>query len=88
MILQQGPFNIAKNVAVKNPETDPVGVDLESTHSYRCGINLSVVCSYPSPETLSLELLGLATLFCVTITLKEMRRDLAWSCFDFRNCPC
>jgi hypothetical protein len=68
-----------------NPENDPVRVDLEST-LYVVAINLA--CSSPSPNNFSLEVVGLATLLCALITLKEMQRDLASSCFKVGNCPC
>jgi hypothetical protein len=31
---------------------------------------------------------GFVTLLCVSTVPKEVRIDLAWSCFDASNCPC
>jgi hypothetical protein len=47
-------------LAVKNPENDPFGVDLEST----LASHQSLVFSFPLLENFSLELVGLANLSC------------------------
>jgi hypothetical protein len=61
----------------KNPENDPAGVDLENLPTiYISSINL-VVCSFPSLETFSLDLIGFATLPCVYNALEETRINLA-----------
>jgi hypothetical protein len=64
----------------ENPENDPLGVG-----SLR---HQSIVCSFLSLDTSSLERVDLATLLCFSTSPKEMWIDLAWSCFDACNCPC
>jgi hypothetical protein len=70
--------SVRLTLAVKNPENDPFGVDLESTLA--TSSHQSLVFSFPLLETFSLELVGFATLLRVSAAPKEGRKDLAWSC--------
>jgi hypothetical protein len=63
---------------VKNPEFDPLGVDLES--STLTMHQSSTVCSFSSLETLSLR--AVRYILRVSIIPKEVRIYLTWSWFD------
>jgi hypothetical protein len=54
---------------------------LSTRRSY---LDINLVCSFPFVESFSLELVGFATLLCVSTTLNEMRINLAWLCFDVK----
>ena len=47
-----------------------------------------LVYSVPFLGKFSPELVGLATLLCVSTTLREMLIDRVWPCNDTSKCPC
>jgi hypothetical protein len=47
------------------------------------------MCNFPSLESLSVGVVGIATLLYVSTIPKDVRIDLAWSYFDAsKYCPC
>jgi hypothetical protein len=65
---------------MKNPENDPVGVHLECTPPRATLSILYLVSSFPSLDTFSVELVGLATLLYASTALKDVRIDIAGTC--------
>ena len=43
---------------------------------------INLVRNFPSPEPLSMGVVGLDSLLCVSTVPKELRIDLAWPCFS------
>jgi hypothetical protein len=62
---------------VKNPENDPLGVELKSRMKLS---DASFFSQEPSGSLLCC--------LCASTAPKEARIDLAKSCFDVSNCPC